>query len=213
MSVMQSTAATAKSAVKFILDKGIAGVPPLAGAEKLAEEYLLDVDFKSNAESVRSLVRWETSKNFTSGFLTGLGGLITMPASVPSALGASWILQARLAGAIAHIYGHNIDDDRVQTFVLLSLAGDSAGSIVKDAGIQVGRKLTERAIAAIPGRALIEINKAIGFRLITKAGEKGIVNLSKAVPVAGGLVGGGLDALACKVVGRTADTLFRRDDG
>ncbi len=210
MSIIESTASTAKKAVKYVLDKGISGVPPLVGSEKLAQEYLLDVGYQQNHDRVKSLIRRETSKNFTSGFLTGLGGLITMPISVPSALGASWILQARMAGAIARIYGHDLDDDRVRTFVLLSLAGDSASSVVKDAGIQIGRKLTEKAIAAIPGRALIEINKAVGFRLITKAGEKGVVNLTKAVPIAGGIVGGGLDALSCRVVGRTAQKLFRR---
>lgn len=33
----------------------------------------------------------------------------------------------------------------------------------------------------------------MGFRLITKAGEKGIINLSKCAPVVGGLVGASLD--------------------
>lgn len=209
-----TAAISAKSAVtrvvRFVLDKGIEGVPSLSSASDLAQEYLLDQSYSDNDSRVASLIRWETAKNFTSGFLTGLGGVVTMPIAVPAALGASWIVQARMAGAIARIYGHRLSSDRVRTFVLLSLAGDSAKDVMKEAGIKVGRKLAERAIAQVPGRALIEINKYIGFRLITKAGEKGIVNLSKAVPIAGGLVGGSMDALTCRVVGRTATQLFKR---
>jgi uncharacterized protein (DUF697 family) len=203
-------AGNVKKVVTYLLDKGISGVPPLSSAKHLADEYLIDESFDTNDARVRSLVRWETSKNFTSGFLTGLGGLVTMPVSVPAALGASWLVQARMAGAIAHIYGHDLSSDRVRTFVLLSLAGDSAKEVLRQAGVQLTRKLSERAIAQIPGRVLIEINKFVGFRLITKAGERGIVNLSKAVPVAGGIIGGSIDALSCRVVGRTAKDLFRR---
>jgi hypothetical protein len=33
------------------------------------------------------------------------------------------------------------------------------------------------------------------------------------VPIVGGMVGGALDAIVCRMVGRTAKTLFRRSDG
>lgn len=204
------TASNATKVVRYLLDKGIGGVPPLSSSEHLAQEYLLDQGYRDNDHRVASLVRWETSKNFSSGFLTGLGGIITMPISVPTALGASWVVQARMAGAIARIYGHDVTDDRVRTFVLLSLAGDSAKDLIKDAGIRLARSGMRRALAQIPGRALVEINKQIGFRLLTKAGERGIVNLSKAIPLAGGVVGGSLDAMACRIVGKAAKSIFRR---
>jgi glycerol-3-phosphate O-acyltransferase len=62
----------------------------------------------------------------------------------------------------------------------------------------------------VPGRALVEVNKRIGLRLLTKAGERSFVNFSKAVPVVGGVVGGTFDAVVCRMVGRTARSLFRR---
>jgi len=201
--------ASARKLVAYLLEEGLGGFGPLSSAENLAAEYVIDQDYRSNDHRVRSLINWETGKNFTSGFVTGLGGIITLPLSIPTALGASWLLQARLAGAIARIYGHELDSDRVRTAVLLSLAGDGAKNAIKDAGIQLGRKLTQQAINQIPGRALVEINKTIGFRLVTKAGQRGILNLSKGIPVAGGLVGGSMDVMACRVVGRTAKMLFR----
>ncbi len=62
---------------------------------------------------VAALIRRETRKNFTSGFLTGLGGVVTFPVSIPAALGASWLIQARMAAAIAKIYGHDLASEPV----------------------------------------------------------------------------------------------------
>ena len=194
--------------VRTIADSGIDGVGPLSSAEELAREYLNDSSYSSNDERVDALIRWETSKNFGSGFLTGLGGLITLPASVPAALGASWAIQARMSAAIAVIYGHDVREDRVRTFVLLTLLGNAGKEVMRQAGIKIGQRVTLALIKKIPGRMLIEINKKVGFRLLTKAGERGIVNFTKAVPIIGGLVGGTVDAIACQVVGKFAKKCF-----
>ena len=203
------TAARATKLTNFLLERGLGGVPPLSSAVDLATEYLIDQGYEDHDQRVDALINWETTKNFTSGFITGLGGVISLPLSIPSALGASWLLQARMAGAIARIYGHDLEVDRVRTMILLSLAGDVAKEAMKGTGIPLGNKLTERAIHQVPGRALVEINKRIGVRLLTKAGERTFVNLSKAVPIVGGVVGGSFDAIVCRAVGRTAKTLFR----
>jgi hypothetical protein len=203
---------TATKLIKWILDQGIAGVPPLSSAEHLAQEYKIDQSYANDDERVDSLINWETSKNFTSGFITGLGGVIVMPVSMSAALGASWLIQARMAGAIARLYGHSLQEDRVRTLMLLSLAGDSAKEVLKRFGIVFGQKLSEQVIRQIPGRLLIEINKGIGFRLLAKSGEKSLVVLSKLVPVVGGFVGGTFDAVACRAVGRVAKDLFRAPD-
>jgi uncharacterized protein (DUF697 family) len=203
------TAARATKLTNFLLERGLGGVPPLSSAVDLATEYLIDQGYEDHDQRVDALINWETTKNFTSGFITGLGGVISLPLSIPSALGASWLLQARMAGAIARIYGHDLEVDRVRTMILLSLAGDVAKEAMKGTGIPLGNKLTERAIRQVPGRALVEINKRIGVRLLTKAGERSLVNLSKAVPLVGGVVGGSFDAIVCRAVGRTAKSLFR----
>ena len=196
--------------VKKLLDYGIDGVGPLSSASDLAQEYVIDQSYEGSDERVDSLIRWEAAKNFTSGFLTGLGGIITLPVSVPAALGASWVIQARMCGAIAGIYGHNVKEDRVRTLVLLSLLGDAGKEILKDVGIKVGQKMTFAAINRIPGRVMIEINKKVGFRLLTKAGERGAVNLTKMVPLVGGIIGGTFDATMCVSVGKTAKFAFRQ---
>ena len=206
---MANDESKASQLVNWIVDSAIEGVPPLSSASDLAQEYLIDRSYTDSDDRVASLINWETSKNFTTGFVTGLGGLLTLPVAVPSALGASWIIQARMSGAIAIIDGHDLKEDRVRTLVLLSIIGDSAKEVLKQAGVKIGRKLTEKVVMQIPGKVLIEINKKVGFRLLTKAGEKGIINLIRVVPVVGGFVTGGFDAAACRTVGKVAHNIFK----
>jgi uncharacterized protein (DUF697 family) len=213
MSDDKHSEASANRLATFLLEKGLGGAGPLSGAEDLAGEYLIDASYENDDQRVDALIRWETRKNFTSGFITGLGGVVTFPVSIPAALGASWVIQARMAGAIAKIYGHDLGSPRVRTKVLLSLAGDVAREAMKDLGLKVDNKLTQRAVDQIPGRALVEINKRIGARLLTKVGQRVVLRFPRAVPVLGGVVGGSLDAVVCRMVGRTAKSLFRPPAG
>ena len=205
---MTSDEPKALQLVTWIVGKAVEGVPPLSSASNLAQEFMIDASYTDNHERVASLIKWETSKNFAAGFITGLGGLLTLPVAVPAALGASWLIQARMAGAIAVIDGHDLEEDRVRTLVLLSIIGDSAKEVLKQAGVKVAGKLTEKAVMKVPGKVLIEINKRVGFRLLTKAGEKGTIVLMKGVPVVGGLVGGVFDAVTCQTVGKVAHSIF-----
>ena len=194
----------------WLTEKAVGGVGPLSSAEELALEYLNDSSYESNDKRVESLIKWETSKNFSTGFITGLGGFATLPVTIPASLGASWILQARMAAAIARIYGHDLSEDRVKTLILCVIIGQDIKEVCKQAGIKIGTKLTYVAIRKLPGEVLKRINQAVGFRLLTKAGEKGIINLTKLVPVVGGVVGGTFDAVTCRITAKAAREAFRQ---
>ena len=194
--------------VTRISEHAITGLGPLSSAEDLASEYLNDPAYEDDAARIQAMIRWECSKSFSTGFLTGLGGLATLPAAIPASLGAAWLVQARLAAAIARIHGHDLSEDRVRTLVMLSLIGNAAKDELKWVGIRLGNRLASHALRQVSGRLLVEINRRVGFRMITKASEKGVIKLSRLVPVAGGLVGGAVDAVACRAVGKMADTLF-----
>lgn len=113
-----------------------------------------------------------------------------------------------MVAAIAVLSGHDIHSDQIRTFILLCLLGDATKEIFKDTGIKVGQGFTKAALQKIPGKVLIEINKKVQFRLLTKAGEKGAVNFMKMVPVAGGVIGGTFDSVFCIAVGTRAKKLF-----
>ncbi len=96
---MSDNESTAMQLTGWLIDNAIAGVGPMSGAMELADEYMTDSGYSSDNNRISAMINWETSKNFTSSFLTGLGGMITLPVQVAGALGASWLVQARLAAA------------------------------------------------------------------------------------------------------------------
>lgn len=193
-------------ALDWAYDKAVNGVAGLDSAEELARNYLTQKGTK--VDQVNSLIRWQNTKAGTSGFISGLGGFLTMPISIPANITSVMYVQIRMIAAIAHMGGHNLKDDLVKALVYVCLVGNGAKDILKDMGIVIGRKLTENAIKNISGKTLTAINQKVGFRLLTKFGEKGVVNIGKAVPLFGGVVGATFDIVATNVIGNTARNTF-----
>lgn len=194
------------SALDFAYDKAINGVPGLDSASELAESYLKE---KGNLkEQANSLIRWQNTKAATSGFLTGLGGLLVMPVTIPANLASVYFVQMRMIAAIAQMGGYNVRDDKVKSLIYACLVGNAAKEVLKDVGIQVGKKLTQTAINNISGQVIVKINRAVGFRLLTKAGTTGAVNLTKMVPILGGVIGGAIDLASTNTVGNIAVETF-----
>ena len=54
----------------------------------------------------------------------------------------------------------------------------------------------------MPMKVIYQINKKVGFRLVTKFGQKGIINLGKLVPIVGGVIGGTVDTVGTLTVGK-----------
>jgi hypothetical protein len=208
---------SALALVSKLSELGIEGkAPRMKTSVELAEDYLRDSRYRHHNARIDSLIRWESSKTFTTGFATGVGGVLVLPVTIPAAIGSAWVLQARMVGAIAHIRGYDLDDDRVRTLAVAAIAGDATvKEAVKRIGTDFGTRASKQAVSRISGRALIEINKKVGFRLLTKAGTTGVINISKAIPLVGGVVGGTVDGAATGVVGKVAKRTFppRPDDG
>ncbi|MGG1940396.1 EcsC family protein [Paenibacillus polymyxa] len=162
----------------------------------------------SLSSKVNSLIRWQNTKSATSGFLTGLGGVITLPVAIPANIASVMYVQIRMIAAIAHMAGYDLRDDRVKTLVYTCLCGNAAKDIVKEFGIKIGTKLTETAIKKISAEVIVKINQAVGFRLLTKFGEKGVVNLGKAIPLVGGVIGGTMNGITTNLIGNVARDTF-----
>jgi hypothetical protein len=194
------------SVLDWSYDKAISGIPGFSTAQELADEYLDGVG--SLHRRVNRMIRWQNTKSATSGFVSGLGGVITLPVSIPANFTAVMYIQLRMIAAIAWMGGHDIREDRVRTLSYICLTGNAAGGIIKDCGILIGKKLTENAIKNISREAIAQINRKVGFRLLTKFGEKGIINLGKAIPIVGGLIGGAGDLISTNVIGNVARNTF-----
>ena len=99
------------------------GIPywPLSNSKQLAYEYKYDDRFESDQDRVDELIVSESAKSFGVGFLTGIGGVISLPIGLPAALMSSWILQVRLSGTIAELYGYDTALPLNRTRILLSM--------------------------------------------------------------------------------------------
>lgn len=201
----------ALSVVKTITDGAINGFANLSGSKKLAEEYINNKKYKTKEEMVDSLVQWESSKSFGLGFITGVGGAITLPISIPASMAATWMVQARLCAAIAHIYGHDIEDDKVKTAVMLTILGDTGKEILKEIGVNATKEITMQLIKNVTPKIIKEINTNIGFRIMSKAAQRSFMSgLVRFVPIVGGTVAGSVDAIACNAVGSLAKKHFSK---
>lgn len=81
---MKLDANTIGKALDLAYDKavdGVPGVPGMESAEGLAKDYLNDS--RSLEDQVNTLIRYQVLKATTSGFVTGLGGVLTLPGSYP----------------------------------------------------------------------------------------------------------------------------------
>ena len=76
------TEKTILKVLDWAYEQAIDGMPGVGSANDLAQDYM--VREGTLAEQVNSLIRWQNAKAATSGFVSGLGGLITMPVAVPA---------------------------------------------------------------------------------------------------------------------------------
>lgn len=197
------------SLLNWAYDKAISGYLKFDSAEQLAQSFK---DHRSTNEQVNSLIRWQNTKSATVGFITGSGGVFTLPVAVPANFATILLIQIRMIAAIAHLNGHDIKDEKVRTLVYIALCGNSVKSILKKTGIDLGTKVTATLIQKYLTLEMIaQINKSVGFKLLTKTSTSGVINLGKAVPVVGGLIGGGFDAFTTNLIGNAARDIFVKE--
>lgn len=163
-------------------------------------------------EAIRRLINSQTQKAATTGFLSNVGGLITLPVAIPVNLGSVLFIQMRMVAAIAHLRGYDLKSDQVQTFIYVTLAGTSMSEMLKQAGIQMGNKTMTALAKKIPGSIILKINQTVGYRMVTVAGSKGTINILKMVPAIGGVVGGTFDTVTTRSIAKLARHNFK-DDG
>lgn len=160
--------------------------------------------------AVKRLIRSHVAAGAAQGFVTNIGGLITLPVALPANIGASYLIQTHLAAAIAHVHDHDLDSDEVRTAILLCLLGNAGSEVVKKAGVTIGSKFSMALIKRIPIEVIYAINKRAGFMLLAKFGTKrATLTLTKGVPIVGGLIGGGFDPATTRAVGGFSHRFFR----
>lgn len=193
------------SFVREALSRAIDGFGPLPGAAAAADAQLReqhgDVE-KAVHEVIENHVRWSGAQ----GFVTNLGGLVTMAVTIPANITGLALLQCRMIAGIAHLRGYDLQDPKVRNAILVCLLGEEEVN-----GLVKSRKLPAppMALATAPAHDA-ELDKTIGAAVATTliarvAGKKMATTVGRRVPLVGGIVGAGADGYATWRVGRYAD--------
>lgn len=142
------------------------------------------------------------------GFVTGLGGFVTMSVSLPANIAGFYTLATRMTAAIAHIRGYDLRNPDLRSAILLALIGGEADALLKKAGVVSTGRLASLATRGLPPTARMVVDKAVGFRLVAQVSEKLLPRLGQSIPFAGAFVGAGLDAYLLHKVAKTAREQF-----
>ncbi len=195
------------SLIRRILDLGLDGKGPLDSASEVADKALRKS--RETDKAVDAIVRQHTVTSAGGGFLTSLGGFVTMPVALPANVLEFYVTATRMVGAIAKVRGYDLSRDEVRTAVLLTLVGSHADEVLAKAGISTASgRVTSMVLGRLPQSALMIVNKAVGFRVLKSVAGMSLSRLGKAIPVLGGLVGAGLDATMMRRIAKQARQEF-----
>ena len=196
--------------IKQLTGVGIEGVVGFAGAKQVADKALAKANGNVE-EAVDAVVRQHLVGGAAGGFLTSLGGFLTMVVAIPANVFEFYVQATRMTAAVAHLRGHDITDPRIRTAVLLSLVGSDSADILAKAGVSVGTSAALNVAGQrLPKSALMVVQKAVGFRILRSVGERLFSRVGKLVPLAGGVFGAGIDFAMMKRIGDQARKEFPR---
>ena len=120
-------------------EKAIQGLPGFETAQELGDKYL--EKYQDVEKAIDKFIAFQEAKCMTSGFITGLGGVLTLPVAIPANVASVLYVQIRMIATIAKMRGYNLKDDQVKTLVFVALTGQAATDILKQAGITIGSKV------------------------------------------------------------------------
>lgn len=169
----------------------------------------------------KSLVNKRTLQSGGVSFMAGLPGGLVMAATIPADTLQFFAVALRLAQEVSYLYGAEdlwtngaLDHERVQSQLIL-YCGVMFGASGATATVKVlSSSLAKQALKKLPQKALTKtfyypivkaVAKAVGARMTKDIFAKGV---SKAVPIIGGFVSGGITLASMLPMGmRLVNTL------
>jgi uncharacterized protein (DUF697 family) len=201
----------AAGVLRQVLEIAIDGYQRFPGAEQIAESKLA----KSSGDvqlAIDAVIDQHIRLAGVQGFVTSIGGLVTLPVALPANLTGLAIVQARMVAAIAHLRGYDLDDPRVRTAVITCLLGEDG---VIDRLKKSSLPTSPLAIATAPVFDP-ELDRQVAGEVVAEliariSGKRMALTVTRRVPLLGGAVGAGVDGWATYRVGEYAEkSLIRR---
>jgi uncharacterized protein (DUF697 family) len=202
-----AVASTFLQAFDWAYGRALDGLPGFDGAEDLAAKYA--ARHATTDAAIKALILSQTGLAGSAGFLTGIGGFVSLPVAIPANLASALYIQVRMIAAIARLRGYDIRTPEARGLVLACLTGSKAAETLKNAGARLGLRMTRDVAGWVSPALLKKAERAAGVSATALAGAVHAAKAGKLVPVVGGVVAGGVDAAMTQLVGRAADRVFR----
>lgn len=195
----QDSPRTIQAAMGWLYDRAISGIAGLESAEMLAARYLADSE-GDVVLAARNMIQWESIKAGSSGFLSGVGGVVALPVTLPLNITSVLFLQTRLVAAIACLGRHNLADERIRALAGLCLCGNAAKALLQEIAFQLVERWTTRFTQQIVDKTLL----MIATRISMSTGGQFV----RLIPLAGGIVNGAVDITTTRTIGSIASRTF-----
>lgn len=198
----------ASGASKAFLNRAIDGVQGFPGARETARKQLLTSG--DNERAVKAIIEQHIRLAGIGGFVTQVGGVMALPVTLPANVAGLGAIQLRMAAAIAHLRGHDLAAPRVRIAAMATLLGEEGVAEAIATGdldrtprdLAFGPPLVDDAVRA-------RLTAAVGQQLLVRVTTKSAsLTLARGVPIVGGTVGAGMDAVYTWRIGRYAAEEF-----
>lgn len=175
--------------------------------QELADEYV--ERYGRTEKAIDKMVSNQRLKCTATGFVTGLGGFVTLPITIPADIASSLYIEIRMIAAVAAIRGYDINSDEVKTLVYLCIVGNSVGDVLKQAGLKSLTNYTAKVlIPKISKSIAAKVAENVGNKLLLKTSTKVLPKLGKMVPVIGGVVSGAYNYAEVSAFAKVARNRF-----
>jgi hypothetical protein len=191
-----AAAGAATGMIERLMDIGIDGRGRFRSAQRVADVAI--AEHLETERAVDAIIRSHLLRAAAGGFVTGLGGFVTMSVALPANVLGFYLVATRMVAGIAATRGYDIRQPEVRSAVLLALVGADSDDLLKKTGYAGTGRLANLAAQRLPGPALMALNKGVGFRLLSRVGKKSLTRFGRAVPLVGGVVGAVLDTYLLK---------------
>ena len=175
--------------------------------QELADEYV--ERYRRTEKAIDKMVSNQRLKCTATSFVTGLGGFVTLPITIPADIASSLYIEIRMIAAVAAIRGYDINSDEVKTLVYLCIVGNSVGDVLKQAGLKSLTNYTAKVlIPKISNAIAAKVAENVGNKLLLKTSTKVLPKLGKMVPVIGGVVSGAYNYAEVSAFAKVARNRF-----
>ncbi len=136
--------------VQNILDLGIDGKGFFHSADRVAAHAL--AEHRDPEAAVDAIVRSHITLGAASGFVTSVGGFITLPLALPTNVLGFYLIATRMTAAIAKVRGYDLRQEEIRTAVLLTLVGRRRRRPAQEGRDGVTRRHAEQPRRPAPAR-------------------------------------------------------------